>query len=94
MIMKGRLVALKGDKNNGCVGGPWETSGYPWGPAERDRRVYLVSNCWDQTKKYGTIINYVRVDWRLKLFRRQHQAWCVIWYVCTEKHREREREKE
>jgi len=43
--MKGRLVALKGDKNNGCVGGPWETSGYPWGPAERDRRVYLVSNC-------------------------------------------------
>jgi len=58
--MKGRLVVLKGDKNSVCLGDLGRQV-VTLGVMQRDRRVYLVSNCWDQTKKYETIINYVRV---------------------------------
>jgi len=40
----------------GRLGDKW----LPLGSCKGIRRVYLVSNWSDQTKKYGTIINYVR----------------------------------
>jgi len=42
--MKGRLVVLKGDKNSVCLGDLGRQV-VTLGVMQRDRRVYLVSNC-------------------------------------------------